>query len=138
MMTSYSTSAFEPDGYDEDHEHSSSPQLVPRPLATESRGHYGSRSVERSLQHPFGFRNPLQSLSPIAARFALESDEKSDPERKTHEFNALSSLVVPPSELWVSYNLHVCWLFVVRYSVLEAKVIRNHYGYPLRQQHSDP
>ena len=53
-------------------------QQFPTPSAR-SRGRYGSRSFERSLQHPQGcFHNPLKSLSPLAARLAQESDADVD------------------------------------------------------------
>ena len=71
------------------------PQQQSSPLSIRSQGRYGSRSVERSLQHPQGgFHNPLKSLSPLAARFIQEIDEDSD-----GEINDLKLLpIAPPTE----------------------------------------
>ena len=60
----------------DDFEDAGSSQSQSHPFSTRSRGRYGSRSYERSLQHPqYGFHNPLKSLSPLAERLALEADQ---------------------------------------------------------------
>ena len=64
------------------------------PVTIRPQGRYGSRSVERSLQHyQYGFGNPLKSLSPLAIRLAQENDEEVDGNAKPDLEEMEASLV---------------------------------------------
>ena len=102
-MEKYANSSAERfESFNASYESTTSPHERSRPLAARSQGRYGSRSVERSLQHPVGFHNPLKSLSPLALRLAKEDDTNVDVKRDLEP----TALAIPArSKRWSNAEL---------------------------------
>ena len=105
MATSFSTSPagrFRSSEYG--FEYASPSQQLSGPFPIRSQGRCGSRSVERSLQYPRDcFRDPLKSLSPLAARLVQEADKQTDEEVEDGDV-----LPIPPI-LGRGVDIEVAW-----------------------------